>query len=205
MKLDQLKTEVTTIVKELVKKADAIEDFNEAIITTQVESQKAVEELEAQLAELKNEVATATDIQTAKKAQVRAEMLEKDVELQKVVNISILNNKKAELSELFEEFITAYKEAKPLYSELDKEITFTMSIKTFEDDVKLMNNLSSEAYTALQRVRAIVTEKGIVAQAENIYKGFHLRQSEIGLNGIYRDVAHELRLLGARFKRAGQL
>lgn len=205
MKLDQLKTEVTTIVKELVKKADAIEDFNEAIITTQVESQKAVEELEAQLAELKNEVATATDIQTAKKAQVRAEMIEKDVKLQKVVNNSILNNKKAELTELFEEFITAYKEAKPLYYELDKEITFTMSIKTFEDDVKLMDSLSSEAYTALQRVRAIVTEKGIIAQADNIYKGFHLRQSEIGLNGIYRDVAHELRLLGARFKRAGQL
>ncbi|PGV52471.1 hypothetical protein [Bacillus sp. AFS037270] len=200
MKLDQLKTEVTTIVKELVKKADAIQAFNEAIHTAQAESQKAVEELEAQLAELKNEVTTATDIQTAKKAQVRAEMLEKDVELQKVVNNSILNNKKAELTELFEEFITVYKEAKPFYGVLDKEIAFNMSIKTYEADVELLETLSTQAYNALQIAKGVLVEQGIVTHADNLYKGFHLRQSEMGLNGIYRDVAYELKPFKARFK-----
>jgi hypothetical protein len=173
------KSDMLEKVKELVTAVEGIEKQAQEIVDAQRAGAKAVEELQAKIADAKQEMTKATDLDTAKKAKEIVDSLEHELELQKAVNIGATKAEEEELEQLIEDFFKSHAEAQNMYKSLDVELLLSATIRTIEADNEFMNSLAGQIYDAFQDVLRVMIRQGIVQQGDKFYKGIHLGQRRL--------------------------
>lgn len=193
-------TEVETKLKAVIRTAQAMQDTDNQLDTSELKGRADLEALKQEWREVQTVLDTATDLSSAKEALKLKEGIEQDIRLQETVNEAKRKQSSVVLENQFEEFAQAYNELKQAYSTLDSEIAQTMSVSTVTEDAKLMGDIGWQATNTLSLVTTLLIKHEIVTRSNELYKGFHLGQMGLNTYGKYREVAssleHFVRTLG---------
>lgn len=163
-----LKTqELETAQAEIKQAIQELEDIKQ-------EGNETVAEMQEQINELKESMKVAENIGEIKLLDKQVEGLEKDAKLQGMLVNGAVAKKKEELEQAFDAFYALYKEAKQAFKAFDTEIAETMSMRTYEDDVELVDGYARIVNNMFSATGRAVHAQGFVKQGEQFYKGVHL-------------------------------
>lgn len=173
--MDVKTQELETTQAEIKQAIQELEDIKQ-------EGNETVAEMQEQINELKESMKIATDLGEIKLLNQQVEGLEKDVKLQGMLVNGAVAKKKEELEQAFDAFYAVYKEATKAFKAFDTEIAETMSMRTYEDDVALVDGYARIVNQLFDITRSALHSQGFVKLGEQFYKGVHLSP-----RGLYAD------------------
>ncbi|MFJ7510029.1 hypothetical protein ACIQW7_11275 [Peribacillus simplex] len=161
--------------------------FNE-LEDVKASGKQAVAEMEANKAQLKEEINFVTDLGEGKLLLQQVGEIEKDIELQAIVTQGQAVKIAGELEELFKTFYAVHASAKTFFSVLDKEYVETMSVRTLEEDTAKMSEYASKINTHFGVAGSTLIDAGIVGQGDRFYRtaqtAVHLGQTDLMTMGV---------------------
>jgi uncharacterized membrane protein YgaE (UPF0421/DUF939 family) len=173
-KRDKVVKDMNEVIAEMQSAKNKVIDFVDAMETAQAEGKQAIADLQEQLAEAQEHKAKATDLATAQELVKKAQELQGAISLQSGVLQAISNNNKEQLEELIVELLQAYRKAKATFTALDDEITVTTSIRSYDEDLKMMRDFANKVNGAIGFATSILISQGIIEQGTKTYKGFSM-------------------------------
>lgn len=138
------------------------------------EGKDAVADMSVKIAELKEEIQSATDLTTAKGLMTQITELEQDVQLQENVNNVTADKLAQEIGEVAKAFYAVNAGARTVYSVLDGEYLQTTSMRSYDADLQQLELISRKINSAFKIVTDVLIETKIVKHGDIRFGSTHL-------------------------------
>ncbi|MBU8690573.1 hypothetical protein KM918_25075 [Priestia megaterium] len=181
--MENKKVELTKGMQEKVSAIEVakanVRTVSADIVESQEVAQVALSALEAELADKKEEKASATDIVLAKKVAKEVAEIEENIELQLGVNEAVLTQKKVDLDEALTELLNATKSARFFFTAVEAEYKATVSLRSLKEDTATLQAFASTVNQATSYAVQSLVKFGFIEQKDtsSSYKGVHLGSS----------------------------
>ena len=156
---------------ELEKALADVQAKHEDIASAKMSGGKAVTDMLQKRTDLKESIQRATDLGEAKLLMQQVEDLEKDAQLQGIVNKGTDTKLKEELAELFNTLYVVNASARNMYAPLDKAYVLDMSINTSEETVQAMADVAERINSVFNQASRLLLANGLVEQKDNFFNG----------------------------------
>lgn len=142
-----------------------LEEYEQAVY----DGQKAVEEMNAQIVALREEMNNQTELAKAKDILAQIEELSKDVQLQESINAGMAKKYQDQMLMLVGNFVHEDTEAVSLFRETEKAVLLQMSMMTGEEDVKVMREFANTINTLFSYLGIAVRKAGLASNTDRVW------------------------------------